>query len=105
MDKRLSKKEYLHFFKILQQRMLDISDEKTDLYGAESIGELGSKGEFLQIHRKYTRLKQMLWKGSYTGTEKKHKDTLKDTLIDMANSCLMTAIVVEFESCEKEEKK
>lgn len=101
MDKKLNKKEYLHFFKMLQQQMLDISIEKTDLYGTESIGELGSEGEFLQIHKKYTQLKQMLEKGSYTDTEMKYKGILKDALIDMANSCLMTAIIVEFESHEE----
>ena len=81
----MKKEEYLKDIDIFFGKCKMISIIKTKMYGASTIGELGNKGEFVQIHRKYTRLKKMLWKDSGI----KNKKALEDTLIDMANYCAM----------------
>jgi len=93
----MNKEEYLKQIELFFEKCKEVSAKKTEMYGASSIGELGLKGEFVQVHRKYSRLKRMLWESKGYSLEK--EDTLKDTLIDMANYCAMIY------SCIKKEKK
>ena len=79
--------EYIKHLKTLFYECTDIAKRKTKMYGESSIGELGQKGEFLQIHRKYCRLKKMLWENINIDTVE--RDTLEDTLVDMINYCAM----------------
>jgi len=74
---------------------LEIIKDKTAMYGVNSIGQLGIKAEFVQIHRKYARLKNMVWEDIVTGKEQKYDDTLKDTLLDMANYCYIMIYMLE----------
>jgi len=77
---------------------LALMGEKTKLYGVRTVGELGARGEFVQIHRKYTRLRQMIWEGkSDDALQKKHRETVVDTLFDMINYCLIMLAVLEAE--------
>ena len=66
-----------------------IAEIKTRMYGSEGLGQLGQKGEFIQIHRKYLRLKQMMWKDNFEVSDTE-RDTLRDTLIDMINYCVIS---------------
>ena len=74
---------------------MQIIGDKTRMYGIESIGQLGVRAEFVQIHRKYARLKNMVWEDIITGKEEKYEDTLRDTLLDMANYCYIMIYILE----------
>jgi hypothetical protein len=74
---------------------MQIIEDKTKMYGVSSIGQLGIRAEFVQIHRKYARLKNMIWENVITGKEEKYDDTLRDTLLDMANYCYIMIYILE----------
>lgn len=86
----------------ISRECLSLVREKTAIYGSDSFaGEdsLGSKGEFLQIHRKYVRVKRALWRGIYDlRSSAKHRDSLEDVLKDLANSAMITLLCVRIES-------
>ena len=68
-----------------------LNKTKSEIYGTTGLGELGAKGEFLQIHKKYQRLKRLVWEESSVGDG----DTIEDTLLDLASYAIMMLIVQE----------
>ncbi len=97
-----TEKKFLEEIEKMSKESLQILKDKTKLYGVESIGQLGAKAEFVQIHRKYTRLKNMLWDDMSTKQEEKYEDTLKDTLLDMINYCYITLYILKQQDDKKE---
>jgi len=75
-----------------------ILEKKSKLYGTEFIGDLGLKGEFLQIHRKYTRLRQILWNGDNKNNGQESNDALNDALLDMINACIIIITLIKKEN-------
>ena len=95
----ISEEEYLKRWDGIIAKARQITEDKTKLYGVQSIGELGINGEFVQIHRKYKRLKNLVWDGDFGDdlllNGDKYSDTLQDTLLDMLNYCAMMLIIIE----------
>lgn len=89
--------EYLKRYDNIIAEARRISKDKSMLYGVSSIGELGAAGEFVQVHRKYKRLKNLVWENDPENLEVSgiYRDTLRDTLLDMINYCIIMLIVLE----------
>ena len=65
----------------------EIFVKKSQLYG--ECESLGVKAEFVQIYRKYIRLKKMIWDNDFTGYEQEFNDTIEDTVLDLMNYCFI----------------
>ena len=98
------KSNFINAYDGIIKKAKDIAIEKSRAYGEGAIGQLGAKGEFVQIHRKYQRLKQILWEG-YQDTEfdKMNNDSLDDTILDLINYSIMMKYLLDKEREELEE--
>jgi hypothetical protein len=83
-------------FKLLQQRMFEVQAKKGRDYGEEKDGlrnlrRRGRKGVVARMGDKLTRLENLI----ESGREPEVKDeTIEDTLIDLANYCLLLIILM-----------
>ena len=79
-------------FKKILDEMLAISQKKQhDYRGAATTNQYGMKMRFADIWRKFARLEAMMWYDTVPKTDEK----LKETLIDLANYCIIATIMVD----------
>ena len=79
--------------------------EKNEKYGdsfVDSVSEWGFSAAGVRITDKFMRMKGLMKSGSLeeNGTD----ESLRDTLLDMANYCIMTAMILDNEGDKKEEE-
>jgi len=72
--------EHNKAFETLAERMLSIKIDGTARYGADSWNSLGSRGVFVDINRKFRRVKNFVWDEHNQTTS----ENIEDTLFDMA---------------------
>jgi hypothetical protein len=85
----MDNREYKQKFEAIQKEMLDLTMSKHSDYGDDSVFEMGMKMRFADIHRKYQRLKALMW---YDRVIEVDSETLKDTLLDLANYAVIAII-------------
>lgn len=79
--------------------------EKNEKYGdsfVDSVSEWGFSAAGVRITDKFMRMKGLMKSGSLeeNGTD----ESLRDTLLDMANYCIMTTMILDEGSDKKEEE-
>ena len=79
--------------------------EKNEKYGdsfVESVAEWGFSAAGVRITDKFMRMKGLMKSGTLeeNGTD----ESLRDTLLDMANYCIMTTMILDEKSENKEEE-
>jgi hypothetical protein len=91
--------QHNNMFKMLVGKMLSIKTDATARYGVESWNSLGPKGIFVDINRKFARVKHFVWEGNDQATS----ENIEDTLFDMAvYSLLMVMSLRGREKCSKD---
>jgi len=90
--------EYLSRFNNILAEMSRITEAKHSDYGDDAVFGMGMKMRFADIYRKYQRLKAIMWDMK----EAQVKDeTLRDTLIDLANYAVIAIIQMDLENDSK----
>jgi hypothetical protein len=87
-------------FKELQQKMFEVQDAKGRDYGEENDGlrNLRRRGQYGVVARmgdKLSRLESLIQPGKQVSVK---DESVEDTLIDLANYCLLLAILREDET-------
>lgn len=83
--------EKLKEFDRIQKEMRDIFIRKNHDYGDDNIATLASKGVFVRMWDKMSRLKRLLWEQN----EAQVKDeSVQDTLVDLACYAIIALIVL-----------
>jgi hypothetical protein len=84
-----------------QKKFNDIIDEMKKIsfsrhidYGGDSIFKYGMKMRFADIWRKYARLENLIW---YQNKISDERESVRDTLIDLANYAVIALIVYDEE--------
>jgi hypothetical protein len=77
--------EHNRRFEALAEKMLAVKIDATARYGVESWNSLGSKGVFVDINRKFRRVKNFVWEDHNQTTS----ENIEDTLLDMAAYSLL----------------
>ena len=80
-------------FFIEAEKMLKTKVDATMRYGISTWDSLGSKGMFVDLNRKYWRLRDYLWNGN----ERMSSEKLSDTLYDLAVYCLLLVMLLRKE--------
>ncbi len=77
--------EHNRRFEALAEKMLAVKIDATARYGVESWNSLGEKGVFVDINRKFMRVKNFVWEDHNQTTS----ENIEDTLLDMAAYSLL----------------
>lgn len=77
-------------FKKIQNHMEKTFIAKNHDYGDDNIGVLGSKGVYVRMWDKMSRLKRLMWEER---NAKVKDETIQDTLEDLANYAIIALIV------------
>lgn len=77
-------------FLALIEELKKIKFDATKRYGSKGWNSLGEKGLFVDINRKYRRLRYYLWEENKQMTS----ETIEDTLFDLANYCILTIMAL-----------
>lgn len=72
--------------------MIAIIEKKSNDYGVRCWQELGAKGLFADINRKYWRLRNIIWDGNEPMVS---DENIRDTVLDLANHCIQLAIMLK----------
>ena len=83
-------------FKKIQKEMYDLFVKKNRDYGDGFVKQKLS-GAFFDMKRKWTRLKTIFKEGEISNLEEVNvgEETVIDTLIDLANYCVLTCIRIK----------
>lgn len=82
-------------FKRITEEMAQTYERKNADYGnsfGESIAEFGAVAGIVRIGDKFNRLKNLI---KNPGTQRVNDESIADTLLDMANYCIMLKIELE----------
>lgn len=82
------------FIKLTQEMINLARGAKTDDYG-ETWKRLGIMGLYVKIFIKEGRLNELIWNKKVAGDVSVKEESIKDTLLDMANYCVYAAIALE----------
>jgi len=92
MKRVTTTEEMLKEFDDIWAEMRDILSKKSNDYGVECWQVLGAKGCFVDLNRKYWRLKTLVWDGNPSMvTEEK----IFETVLDLANHCFQMAFHIK----------
>ena len=78
------------------QKMYEIFSKKNKDYGDHFVN-YSTEGAYMDLLRKWRRI-ETVFKNGETNVD---DETLKDTLIDLANYCILTSILIEKKENEK----
>jgi len=110
----MTKKEYFKFHQACTKRMTDITRKKNHDYtggsddpfanfkGVEAVGVCSTEVGFLtRMHDKYARVNSFVKKGVLLVED----ESVQDTLLDLANYCILMAGFIKSKRNEKKRKK
>src|SRR6266478_1881676 len=86
-------KERRRLAKVMAKKILRIIEEKSHDYGNDGWQDLGLKGNFADVHKKYVRLKELVWKG----VKPRVKESVEETYLDLTGYGLLGMILTESE--------
>lgn len=97
--KQITREQYLRRFKEITQEMLDLTTKKNKDYGGhtdpwKNFRTFGLKGILVRMSDKFARLHTAIWEERTFSV----KETLRDTLLDLAVYCVIAICWIEFEN-------
>ena len=91
----MTNEEYQKKFNSILEEMKAISFPKHSDYGNDSVFRYGMKMRFADIWRKFARLDSLIWQENCPEDK---KETIRDTLLDLANYSAIALIVYDEEN-------
>jgi len=76
------------------KRLRGIQEERGQFYG-DVLHDLGLRGQFTDIHRKYSRLKLLIWEHDKHEWTEKELAKIKEEAEDLANYSIFMMVEVE----------
>ncbi len=75
-------------------RLREIQEERGQFYG-DVLHDLGLKGQFTDIHRKYSRLKLLVWEHQHHEWTEEELNKIKEEAEDLANYSIFMMVEVK----------
>lgn len=102
-NKRITRDQYLAQFKVVTEKMLQITTVKNNDYGGhtdpwKNFREFGAKGILVRLSDKFSRMRTAIWEGR----QFKVKEALLDTILDAAVYCVILYIWISVEGLNNE---
>lgn len=98
LNSKVQLNEHQKEFEELIERMVEVKRDASKRYGVKIWNSLGSKGLFVDINRKFMRLKHYVWEDNREATS----ECIEDTLLDLSIYALLMIMSLKREGLNRE---